>query len=81
MKTFLKPYLNDFDVESVYYYQDGATSHTSGKTIALLQEIFHSRLISRFGNVDWPPRSPDLVDPVYFKWGYFKDSIYNHPTT
>ena len=35
-ETFLKPYLNDLDVEIAYYQQDGATWHASGKTIVLL---------------------------------------------
>lgn len=82
IETFLKLYLVDFNVENIYFQQDGATSHTSKKTIALLQEIFPSRLISRFGDVDWPPRSPDLTAPDYFLWGYLKDKVYaNHPRT
>lgn len=82
IKTFLQPYLIDFNVENIYFQQDGATPHTNGKSIALLQEIFPSRLISRFGDVNWPPRSPDLTAPDYFLWGYLKDKVYaNHPTT
>ena len=50
--TFLKSYLNDLDVESVYNQQGCATPHKSIKTIALLQGIFPSRLIFCFGSVD-----------------------------
>lgn len=82
IETFLQPYLNDFNVENIYFQQDGATSHTNRKTIALLHEIFPSGVISRFGDIDWPPRSPDLTAPDYFLWGYLKDKVYiNQPKT
>ena len=69
-------------MESVYYQQDNVTSYTSIKTIALLQEIFPSHLIFSLGDVDWPPRSPDLRAHDYFLGGYLKDRVYgNHQTT
>ena len=34
---FLWPELEDMDVDDVYFQQDGATCHTSGKTIGLLR--------------------------------------------
>ncbi|GFT01741.1 transposable element Tc3 transposase [Trichonephila clavipes] len=34
------------------------------------------RLISRFGPVNWPPRSCDLTPLDYFLWGYVKSLIY-----
>jgi len=47
-----------------------------------LQESFPSRLISRFGDVDSPPRFPYLTTPDYFLWGYLKDGMYDiHSTT
>jgi len=46
--------MHDFDAESVYYQQDDAPSHASGKTITLLQENFPSILIFCFGDIDWP---------------------------
>ncbi|GFU94970.1 hypothetical protein TNCV_333061 [Trichonephila clavipes] len=34
------------------------------------------RLISRFGPVNWPPRSCDLTPLDYFLWGYVKPLVY-----
>jgi hypothetical protein len=32
-------------------------------------------VISRFGDTEWPPRSPDLTAPD-FLWGYLKSKVY-----
>ncbi|GFV78309.1 transposable element Tcb2 transposase [Trichonephila clavipes] len=37
---------------------------------------FGDRLISRFGSVNWPPRSCDSTPLDYFLWGYVKSLIY-----
>ncbi|GFW95468.1 uncharacterized protein TNCV_1721701 [Trichonephila clavipes] len=37
--------------------KNGATCHTARATIDLLKDTFGDRLISRFGPVNWPPRS------------------------
>jgi hypothetical protein len=38
-------------------------------------------VISRFGDVPWPPRSPDLSAPGFFLWRYLKSKVYsNRPT-
>jgi len=43
--------------------------------------LFPQRVISRFGDVPWPPRSPDLTAPDFFLWGYLKSKVYsNRPT-
>ncbi|GFT74138.1 uncharacterized protein TNCV_3708381 [Trichonephila clavipes] len=56
--------------------QDGATCHTARATIDLLKDTFGDRLISRFGPVNWPPRSCDLTPLDYFLWGYVKSFVY-----
>jgi hypothetical protein len=33
-------------------------------------------VISRFGDIVWPPRSPDLTAPDFFLWGYLKSKVY-----
>ncbi|GFX10453.1 uncharacterized protein TNCV_1868481 [Trichonephila clavipes] len=38
--------------------------------------MFGDRLISRFGPVNWPPRSCDLTPLDYFLWGYVKSLVY-----
>ncbi|GFT70997.1 transposable element Tc3 transposase [Trichonephila clavipes] len=55
---------------------DGATCHTARATIDLLKDTFGDRLISRFGPVNWPPRSCDLTPLDYFLWGYVKSLVY-----
>ncbi|GFX15252.1 putative LOC100569746 [Trichonephila clavipes] len=45
-------------------------------TIDLLKDTFGDRLISRFGPVNWPPRSCDLTPLDYFLWGYVKALVY-----
>ncbi|GFX54256.1 uncharacterized protein TNCV_3823551 [Trichonephila clavipes] len=51
-------------------------SHTARATIDSLKDTFGNRLISRFGPVNWPPRSCDLTPLDYFLWGYVKPLVY-----
>ncbi|GFV94860.1 putative DD41D transposase [Trichonephila clavipes] len=74
--NFLIPELNNHDVQELWFQQDGATSHTARATIDLLKDMFGDRLISRFGPVNWPPRSCDLTPLDYFLWGYVKSLVY-----
>ncbi|GFS83884.1 uncharacterized protein TNCV_2363231 [Trichonephila clavipes] len=74
--NFFIPELNNPDVQELWFQQDGATCHTARATIDLLKDTFGDRLISRFGPVDWPPRSCDLTPLVYFLWGYVKSVVY-----
>ncbi|GFV25289.1 hypothetical protein TNCV_4642501 [Trichonephila clavipes] len=55
--NFFIPELNNHDVQELWFQQDGATCHTARTTIDLLKDTFGDRLISRFGPVNWPPRS------------------------
>ncbi|GFU22290.1 uncharacterized protein TNCV_4856311 [Trichonephila clavipes] len=46
-------------------------------TIDLLKDTFGDRLISRFGPVNWPPRSCNLTPLDYFLWwDYVKALVY-----
>ncbi|GFX98795.1 transposable element Tc3 transposase [Trichonephila clavipes] len=74
--NFFIPELNNHDVQELWFQQDGATYHTARATIDLLKDTFGDRLISRFGPVNWPPRSCDLTALVYFLWGYVKSLVY-----
>ncbi|GFV45094.1 transposable element Tc3 transposase [Trichonephila clavipes] len=67
---------NNHDVQELWFQQDGATCHTARATIDLLKDTFGDRLISRFGPVNWPPRSCDLTPLEYFLWGYVKSLVY-----
>ncbi|GFY27518.1 DDE_3 domain-containing protein [Trichonephila clavipes] len=66
--NFFIPELNNHDVQELWFQQDGATCHTARATIDLLKDTFGDRLISRFGPVNWPPRSCDLTPLDYFLW-------------
>ncbi|GFY30571.1 DUF4817 domain-containing protein [Trichonephila clavipes] len=68
--------LNNHDVQELWFQQDGATCHTARAIIDLLKDTFGDRLISRFGPVNWPPRSCDLTPLDYFLWGYIKSLVY-----
>ncbi|GFU92479.1 transposon Tf2-11 polyprotein [Trichonephila clavipes] len=58
--------LSNHDVQELWFQQDGSTCHTARATIDLLKDTFGDRLISRFGPVNWPPRSCDLTPLDYF---------------
>ncbi|GFS77246.1 uncharacterized protein TNCV_3758341 [Trichonephila clavipes] len=74
--NFFIPELNNHDVQELWFQQDGATCHTARATIDLLKDTFSDHLISRFGPVNWPPRSCDLTPLDYFLWGYVKSLVY-----
>ena len=63
------------DPTNLYFQQDGATAHTARNSMAFLRTEFMS-VISRFGDIPWPPRSPDLSIPDFFLWGYLNQNIY-----
>ncbi|GFW23675.1 uncharacterized protein TNCV_2032181 [Trichonephila clavipes] len=74
--NFFIPELNNHDVQELWFQQDGATCHTARATIDLLKDTFGDRLISRFGPVNWPPRSCDLTPLDYFLCGYVMSLVY-----
>ena len=57
---------------TLWFQQDCATAHTAVISIAALRRLFPQRVISRFGDVPWPPRSPDLTAPDFFLWVIWK---------
>ncbi|GFX57219.1 transposable element Tc3 transposase [Trichonephila clavipes] len=74
--TLWKILPKDLDLRELWFQQDGATCHTARDTIDLLKDTFGDRLISRFGPVNWPPRSCDLTPQDFFLWGYVKSLVY-----
>ena len=44
--------------------------------MVLLKDCFPHSLISRFGDIPWPPRSPDLTPCDFSLWGYLKSRVY-----
>ena len=62
---------------TLWFQQDGATANTAVTSIAAFRCLFPQRKIYRFGDVPWPPRSPDLTAPDFFLWGYLKSKVYS----
>ncbi|GFT98179.1 DUF4817 domain-containing protein [Trichonephila clavipes] len=64
IETFLRPKLNQFlgdhEEAEVWFQQDGATAHTSWRSLGILRDLFSGRLLSLRGDIAWLPRSPDL---------------------
>ncbi|XP_021940084.1 uncharacterized protein LOC110839855 [Zootermopsis nevadensis] len=51
---------------------DNSTAHTARASMQVVGGMFPQHVISRFGDIPWPPRSPDLSVFDYFLWGYLK---------
>ena len=82
LENFLEPQLSEFGYGNVWFQQDGATAHTSRRSMEVLREMFPGRLISLRGDIGWPARSPDLNPCDFFLWGYLKSKVYiNRPQT
>ena len=82
ISEFFWPAIEDFDLERMWFQQDGATCHTTRPIMALLREKFPGRIISRFGDINWPARSCDMTPLDFFLWGYAKDRVYvDNPQT
>lgn len=82
LRGFLANELAEHDITHFWFQQDGATCHTARATMDILRQMFPGRLISKSGDFDWPPRSPDLTAPDFFLWGYLKSKVYaNKPQT
>ena len=54
---------------------DGAPFHNALCSGQVMNEIFDEKCIGRGGPVAWPPRSPDLISPYYFLWGFLKERV------
>jgi len=78
LQDFVLPQLGmvDVDVEQLWFQQDGATSHTARICMDFLRQTFSGRVISRFGDISWPPRSPNLSCADFFLWGHLKQEVF-----
>jgi len=58
---------------------DEATAHTARpSSMAAIRQFFGNRVISRFGDIHWPQRSPDLTVCDFFLWRrYVKNRVCN----
>ena len=62
----------------MWFQQDGATAHTANESMTIVLNVFPGHLISRFGDMPWPLRSPDLSTCDFFLWEYMKSRVYTH---
>ena len=44
--------------------------------MTVVRQMFPQHVVSRFSDVPWPPRSPDLSACDFFLWGYVKSKVY-----
>lgn len=76
-------------METVYFQRDGATAHTALASMVVLRNIFLSWTDGEtyvswtadfaFGNIMWPPKSPDLYCCVLLLWGYLQRIYAQNP--
>lgn len=76
MRKYVMPQIRRNNMQHYWFQQDGAPPHTSRFTIDCLKPLFPGRLISKNGDFDWPPRSPDLTPPDFYLWGFLKSKVY-----
>jgi len=78
LRNFLRPKLRSLRVnmEKMWFQQDGATAHTARASMTFIRQMFPQHVVSRFGDVPWPPRSPDLSACDFFLWGYLESKVY-----
>ncbi|GFU31232.1 hypothetical protein TNCV_1742251 [Trichonephila clavipes] len=65
----------DVNIQSINPTRRRNMSHSSCHNQFIERHVWY-RLISRFGPVNWPPRSCDLTPLDYFLWGYVKSLVY-----
>lgn len=76
INQFLTQQLNMFPQNNSWFQQDGATSHSARLSMDSVRRLFPGRVISKHGDIEWPPRSPDLTACDYFLWGYLKSKVF-----
>jgi len=50
----------DVDLTTIWLEQHGATAHTDRQSMITLRIVLEHRIISRYGDISWPARSPDV---------------------
>jgi len=74
LQNFFQPRLGEIfndqhGADNVWFQQDGATAHTSRRSLSLLREMFPGHVISLRGDIGWLLRSPDLTPLQFFFLG------------
>ena len=58
------------NLRRIWFMQDGATCHCTGRVLSWLGTKFNDRIISRRTPIPWPPQSPDLNPLDFWLWGH-----------
>ena len=81
LHDFLIPRLQGLPVnKTIYFRQDGATSHTAKIAMNVLRPLFSGHLISRYGDIAWTARSPDLSVCDFYLWSHLKSVVNSAPS-
>ncbi|GFV48571.1 putative DD41D transposase [Trichonephila clavipes] len=70
---------NDEGHNELLFQHDGATCQCAPHSSChnrIIEDTFSDHNISRFGPVNWPPKSCDLTPLDYFLWGYVTSLVY-----
>ena len=54
LEGFMIPKLKEMKLRNLWFQRDGATCHTAKACMRVLRDKFKERVISRFGEVNWP---------------------------
>ena len=66
LENFLAEELCRLQKNNVWLQQDGTTAYTARQTRDVLKRTLPGRLVSKYGDITWPPRSPDLTAADFF---------------
>jgi hypothetical protein len=77
---FLYPKLRrrDIDLATARFQQHGGTALPARQSKNTLRIVFEHRILSRYGDISWPGRSPDMSACNFFLWGYMKIEVFQH---
>jgi hypothetical protein len=67
----------NWNMARAWFQQDGATAHMARLSMNTLRAAFPGRLLSRFGDIQWPSNSLTLLQQT-FLWGYLKAQVLTH---
>jgi hypothetical protein len=82
LENFLGPEFARHPVaELTFFQQDGAMNHIARDSMAAVRNLFPNHVISRYGDITWPARSPDLSACDFFLWGYLKSQVFRAPAS
>jgi hypothetical protein len=81
LETFFLPEMRrrNWNMARAWFQLDGATAHMARLSMNTLCAAFPGRLLSRFGDIQWPSNSPDLTAADLFMGVFESSSFYSHP--